>query len=68
MKQTEDGKEDPNILAKLSGEEIVIDKHITERLTEFVSHVFDHRVGKVVTVGQFLDKAEAERIINECQD
>src|SRR3989344_9388959 len=54
MKQTEDGKEDPNILAKLSGEEIVIDKHITERLTEFVSHVFDHRVGKVVTVGQFL--------------
>ncbi len=66
MEQTENGKEDHNILAKLNEEEISISPSIQEKLTEFVSHVFDHRAGKVVTVGRFLDKIAAEEYIGKC--
>src|SRR3990167_3864668 len=48
MEQIEDGKEDHNILAKLEDEETSIDEKTKEDLTEFVLHVFDHRIGKVV--------------------
>lgn len=68
MEQIEDGKEDHNILAKISGEEIVINKDIKNKLTEFVSHVFDHRIGKIVKVGRFLDKEAASKYINQCLD
>lgn len=68
MEQIEDEKEDHNILAKLNEEEVSISFDIREKLTEFVSHVFDHRIGKVVKVGKFLDKIEAEQYINKCLD
>ena len=68
MEQIEDDKEDHNVLAKLVGEEILIDEKIKEDLIEFVSHVFDHRVGKVVKVGRFLGKQEAEEYISKCLD
>ncbi|OGF83314.1 hypothetical protein A3B18_01550 [Candidatus Giovannonibacteria bacterium RIFCSPLOWO2_01_FULL_46_13] len=68
MEQVEDGKEDNNILAKLDGEDVIIDAAIKDTLTEFVSHVFDHRPGKVVRVGRFLNKKDAEKYINQCLD
>ena len=68
MEQIEDGKEDHNILARLADEETSIDEKVKEDLTEFVSHVFDHRVGKVVKVGGFLGKQEAEEYISKCLD
>lgn len=66
--EDEDSKEDHNILAKLLGEEIVITDATKERLTEFVLHVFEHKVGKIVKVGKFLDKEEAGKYINKCLD
>ena len=68
MEQTEDGKEDNNILAKLSGEEVIVDNSVIKKLTEFIAHVFDYRAGKIVKVGRFLDKLEAEKYINKCLD
>lgn len=64
--EEEDLKEDHNILAKISGEEIVIDDNIKNTLTEFISHVFDHMPEKIVKVGRFLDKEYAEKYIKKC--
>ena len=68
MEQFENGTEDHNILATLVGETATVNGDVVEKLTEFVSHVFDHRVGKIVTVGRFLDKTEAEKYISRCMD
>src|SRR3989338_3927714 len=70
MEQFEDEnkKEDHNILAKIPGEETVINEETKSNLTEFVLHVFDHKPGKIVKVGNFLDKATAEEYINKCLD
>lgn len=68
MEQIENGKEDNNILAKLEGEKTEISGKVQRILTEFVSHVFDHRVGKLVKVGRFLGKKEAEDYIKKCLD
>ncbi len=68
MEQTEDGREDYNILARLLGDEVTIDEEIKNKLTEFVLHIFDHQVGKVVKVGQFLGKGEAVKYISKCLD
>ncbi len=66
MEQIEDGEEDHNILARLLGDEVTINKEIKSKLTEFVSHVFDHLVGKVVKVGRFLGKEEAMKCVSKC--
>ncbi len=68
MEQIEDNEEDHNVLAKLGGEESVIDGQTQKNLTEFVSHVFDHIPGKNVQVGKFLGKIEAEGYIKQCSD
>lgn len=68
MEQIEDGKEDHNILARLSGEGAAVDERTKSKLTEFVSHVFDHKVGKIVKVGRFLGKDETEKYIKQCLD
>ena len=68
MEQIEDNKEDHNILAKLLDEDVSITEAIKEDLTEFVSHVFDHRVGKIIKVGKFLGKEEAEKYIKKCHE
>ncbi|MBI4599520.1 inorganic diphosphatase, partial [Candidatus Uhrbacteria bacterium] len=60
MEQFEDGKEDHNVLATLKDESAEVNPEVKEKLTEFVSHVFDHRKGKVITVGNFYYKDEAE--------
>ena len=66
MEQVENNKEDHNILAKLIDEETLISEKVKQDLSEFVLHVFDHLNGKVVKVGRFLGKEEAEEYINKC--
>jgi len=68
MEQFEDGKEDHNVLATLENESTEVGDNIKEKLTEFVSHVFDHRKGKIVKVGNFYGKEKAEEYINKCKD
>lgn len=66
--EDEDKKEDHNVLAKLNGEAVEITSEVQEKLTEFVLHVFDRKPEKIVKVGQFLGKEEAEKYINKCVD
>lgn len=68
MEQFEDGKEDHNILAILKGEDTKVNFEVKEKLKEFVSHVFDHRKGKVVRAGNFHGKEKAEEYIEKCKD
>lgn len=68
MEQVEDGKEDHNVLAKIAGEDVAVDEATKQILTDFVLHVFDHRLGKIVKVGKFLDKKAAEIYIKTCLD
>jgi len=64
MLQKEDNKQDNNILAILEGERgVALNDSIRSRLTEFITHVFDHRKDKTVEVGDFLDKNSAEAYI-----
>lgn len=64
--ETRDGvkRDDHNILAKLKDEDFDLDEEIKETLREFVLHVWDHRVGKKVEVGNFYGKVQAELLIN----
>ena len=52
-------EKDHNILAILSGESREVDESVKTKLTEFVSHVFDHIPHHKNRVGQFLGKEEA---------
>lgn len=67
LEQIEDGKEDHNILAVLPGESVVLNDNIKDKLTDFISHVFDHRKGKVIKVDRFLGQKDAERIITRAE-
>lgn len=67
IEEIEDGKEDRKILAKLSDESPSIDDPIKQVLIEFTSHVFDHRVGKVMRVGNFYGKKEAPALLEKSQ-
>lgn len=68
MEQFEDGKEDHNVLAVLNDKPVKVDADVRGKLTEFVSHVFDHRKGKIVKIGNFYGKEEAEEYIEKCKD
>jgi inorganic pyrophosphatase len=68
MEQIEDEMEDYNVLAKLSSENVTIDKKIKCKLTEFISHVFDHKEDKEVKAGKFFGKEKAEKYIAKCLD
>jgi len=61
-------EEDHNVLACLVGEQAEVTEEVKNKLTEFVSHVFDHLEGKVVNVGAFLGKEAAEKVIIETED
>lgn len=65
FEQTEDGKNDPKILAVMPGEVVTVDKDVQTRMSDFVQHVFDHLPGKTVQVGKFLGKDEAAELISE---
>jgi len=61
-------EEDHNILAVLEGENFKIDDTSKDKLSEFVSHVFDHLPDKKVKVGNFLDEKKAIEYIEKCRD
>jgi len=68
MEQIEDGKEDHNILANLPGGTFEATDEVKEKLTEFISHVFDDLPEMVVTPGRFLGKEDAEALIKQSLD
>lgn len=61
-------QEDHNVLAVLQGEAGVITKETEDKLSDFVSHVFDHLKNKKVTVGEFRDVLAAQKLIDLCED
>lgn len=61
-------EQDHNILAVLKGESVEVSDEVKEKLTDFVSHIFDHIEGKVVQVGRFLGREEAKNLINQSLD
>jgi hypothetical protein len=67
---SEDGKmeKDHNILAVLAGEDTLVTGEVKKKLTDFVSHVFDHIEGKIVKVGLFLGKEAAVKEIEITRD
>ena len=67
MEQTESGQQDDNVLATLPGEAVVVDAAVQHRLTDFVSHVFDHVPGREVRAGRFLGEPDAWRRIEGCR-
>ena len=68
FEQTEDGKADPKILARLYDEQPLITVDVEERLRDFIRHVFDHLPDKSVSFGRFLDIEEAQALIQRCFD
>ena len=65
--ETRDGlrKEDHNILLRLKGEDFNLSEEVKATLREFVLHVWDHRIGKKVEVGNFRGPEEAEDLIKK---
>jgi len=61
-------EEDHNVLACLKEEQFEITKNVKNKLTDFVSHVFDHIEGKVVKAGSFLGREAAEQEIENARD
>jgi inorganic pyrophosphatase len=63
FEQTEDGKEDHNILAVRAGEKFDLTIPVQEALKDFVMNVFADVPGKSMAVGRFLGKEEALALI-----
>jgi len=61
-------EEDHNVLACLATEQVEVTDDVKNKLTNFVSHVFDHIEGKVVNVGAFLERESANQLLEETQD
>ncbi len=66
--QIEDGEVDHNILGIRCGDAGTLRETDITRVQEFARHVFDHIPGKVVKVGEFIDKKSAEGYIKNCLD
>lgn len=67
MEQIEDGQADHKVLAVLSEDERPSTRLPAAELTEFVTHVFEHIPGKVITVGEFKGKEAALKYLHDCQ-
>ncbi len=67
MEQIEDGQADHKVLAVLSQDEKPLQHVPAARLTEFVTHVFEHIPGKVISVGEFKDKDAALKYLADCK-
>ena len=63
FEEIEDGEEDHKILAVLSGETWEIDKNLQQTFRDFSAKVFSHLPGKEKSVGRFLGKEDALRLI-----
>lgn len=68
MEQIEDGEEDHKILAVLPGEDFELTDIVKTQLKEFTEHVFDHKEGKKMRVGNFYDKDKALETLADSQD
>ena len=68
MQVLEDGEIDHNIIAQKPGDSQKITNEVKEKLTSFVSSVFAHLPGKVMTIGDFLGKEDAIKTIEAMQD
>lgn len=68
FEQVEDGKADPKIIAKFKDEEVIVNPELQTKLSNFVSHVFDHLPDKIVEIGRFLGAKEALKLIQSCKD
>lgn len=68
MEQIEDGEEDHKILAVLPGEDFELTDIVKAQLKEFTEHVFDHKEGKKMCVGNFYDKDKALEALADSQD
>jgi len=58
-------KEDHNVLVIPVGESVETDEELKQTLRDFVSHVWDHRVGKKIEIGNFYSKEVAEKLIKK---
>ncbi len=67
LEQVEDGEIDHKVLARLPGDGAPPDADAVERLKSFVSAVFAHVPGKVMTVGHVLGRKAAEDYLAQCQ-
>jgi inorganic pyrophosphatase len=68
MEQIEDGEIDHNVLAALPGEDLQLSPEVAQTLVEFVSHVFDHILGKSIQTGDFRDADTAIQHLKQYQD
>ncbi len=68
MEQIEDGLEDHNVLAKLTGDPFRVTAETEAVLTDFVQNVFRHTKCKKIRVGRFLGAREAQAHINRHWD
>lgn len=68
FEQIEDDEDDPKILATLVGEVLEVDDVVEKILRDFIEHVFDHKTGKKITVGNFFGKREALALFEKSTD
>jgi inorganic pyrophosphatase len=68
MEQFEDGVEDHNILARLTGESADITGETQRTLVHFVENVFRHIDGKQICAGRFLPVSDAEACVTRHAD
>jgi inorganic pyrophosphatase len=67
FEEIEDGEEDHKILAVLPGETWEIDENLEQTFRDFSAKVFSHLPGKVKTLGRFLGKEDALRLIESAK-
>lgn len=67
MEQIEDGLEDHNVLARLSGEDMSVRPEVEAVLADFVRNVFLHVAGKHVVVVKFFGVERALAHIAACR-
>jgi inorganic pyrophosphatase len=68
MEQIEDGKADHNVLVVIQGEKGAVTKDVEQKLSEFVTHVFDHIPGKTIRAGEFRSREDAIEYISSHRD
>ena len=68
FEQVEDGKEDHKILATINSESFSISEEVKTVFKNFTENVFSHRLGKTISIGKFLGKEEAKKLIIKCKN
>ena len=68
MEQVEDGEIDHKVLARQVDDREILDEAVKNALVEFARHVFDHTPGKLMEIGQFLDREAAMKYLEEHED